>query len=397
MGIAAMDLAQYDKALSYHFQSLILREEEGSTKSIPNALSNIGLVYFKLIDPAKALNYYNRAVKLKWELKDSVDIETMLINMGHCLNQLKQYTKAIELANQALSLCGDNCRQDIIIEAYSCIGNAYLNFDSFKNAEDFYSRALKLSEDLNDIDHSMICLIGLGQIEFARKNYDQSLRYLLRALEKSNSTDYPEMLMNIHKYLARAYKQKSDLQYAFEHQSIQLQLLDSIYNAAFARSLAKVQTEHEERENRKALADKDKLVTLQAEALQTQQRISLFGGLIVLLSIIVILSIYRNYRLRVRINKVLEEKVKLRTRELEESRDNALRNAYLQDHRLTRITNDVQDTLVTIQGLCLAARLEVAEGARIYLDKLEDHTCSLKATLSRFNMENSPLHQKVLL
>jgi hypothetical protein len=205
------------------------------------------------------------------------------------------------------------------------------------------------------------------------------------------------MLMNIHKYLARAYKQKSDLQYAFEHQSIQLQLLDSIYNAAFARSLAKVQTEHEERENRKALADKDKLVTLQAEALQTQQRISLFGGLIVLLSIIVILSIYRNYRLRVRINKVLEEKVKLRTRELEESRDNALRNAYLQDHRLTRITNDVQDTLVTIQGLCLAARLEVAEGARIYLDKLEDHTCSLKATLSRFNMENSPLHQKVLL
>ena len=41
-------LANYDKALAYNFESLILREKDGKLDEVSLALNNIGLVYFKL-------------------------------------------------------------------------------------------------------------------------------------------------------------------------------------------------------------------------------------------------------------------------------------------------------------------------------------------------------------
>src|SRR5437879_3603651 len=62
--------AEYDKALKYNFETLIIREEEGDKKQISIALSNIGLIYYKLEDYRKALFYYKRSIDFMMEVND---------------------------------------------------------------------------------------------------------------------------------------------------------------------------------------------------------------------------------------------------------------------------------------------------------------------------------------
>ena len=49
-GLANMYLGNYDKALDLHYQSLLIREEEGDKKSMRTAINNIGLVFYNLKD-----------------------------------------------------------------------------------------------------------------------------------------------------------------------------------------------------------------------------------------------------------------------------------------------------------------------------------------------------------
>src|SRR5688572_4302951 len=48
LAVAHTFSAEYDKALEYHFESLVVRESEGYQAAISIALNNIGFVYFKL-------------------------------------------------------------------------------------------------------------------------------------------------------------------------------------------------------------------------------------------------------------------------------------------------------------------------------------------------------------
>jgi len=170
MGIAAMYLAQYDRALSYNFQSLILREEEGDKKSIANALNNIALTYNNLRDFENSLKYFNQALAVKQEVNDLTNLDIILTNIGLCYVELNQYVKAIEAINQALSLCGDNCRKIVLMYAYYCKGEVFFSQGQLTSAEASYLISLKISEELHEPRYSMLCLIQLSQIEFAKKN-----------------------------------------------------------------------------------------------------------------------------------------------------------------------------------------------------------------------------------
>ena len=64
-------IAEYDKALEYHFRISCVREEEGNKAEISITLNNIGLVYFKLHNYESALKYYEKCLAIKGEVQDT--------------------------------------------------------------------------------------------------------------------------------------------------------------------------------------------------------------------------------------------------------------------------------------------------------------------------------------
>ena len=110
--------SEFDKALEYHFQSLIIREKEGDKKQISVSLLNIGVVHFKLEDFSLALENYLEALKIKEEINYSYDMEALLVNIGLCYNQLGDYKNARKYFNKAIAICGFQCggKESISIE-----------------------------------------------------------------------------------------------------------------------------------------------------------------------------------------------------------------------------------------------------------------------------------------
>ena len=132
-------LANYDKALEYHFLSLIAREEDDEKEAVTVSLTNIGLVYFKLRNYEKALEYYDRTMKMKEEIGDSHDMDVLLLNMGLCYNSLNNYDEAQRLILKSYSLCGDNCPSKTKIEGEFGLGNAFLGLNKLAEAERHFS------------------------------------------------------------------------------------------------------------------------------------------------------------------------------------------------------------------------------------------------------------------
>ena len=79
-------VANYDKALRYHFECLMLREKRGNLDDINETLNNIGVVYHRLGNNEKELECYQRILRQS----DKIDFkDQLLINIGLCYNELK--------------------------------------------------------------------------------------------------------------------------------------------------------------------------------------------------------------------------------------------------------------------------------------------------------------------
>lgn len=98
-------------------------------------------------------------------------------------NIASQTTKAIEYGNQArlLSLQINNNP----LEAKSCliVGEGYLHLNAYARALEYFLKALRLHEDLDDEDGIALTLDKVGVIYWDIRDFDKALDYFNRSLE----------------------------------------------------------------------------------------------------------------------------------------------------------------------------------------------------------------------
>ncbi|HYG03479.1 MAG TPA: tetratricopeptide repeat protein, partial [Chryseosolibacter sp.] len=118
--------ANYEKALEFHFQSLVEREKYGSPAEVSITLSNIGLVFYKLRNYKEAISYYEKALNLKREFNDKGGIDRVLINIALCYNNLQDFKKARTAIQQAFDECSPKCPSYVEIDGSHALGKTYL-------------------------------------------------------------------------------------------------------------------------------------------------------------------------------------------------------------------------------------------------------------------------------
>ena len=131
LGLAYTLRANYDKALEYNFESLVLREAGGDISEISITLQNLGFVYYKLSNFDEALKYSLRSLELRREANYDFDLDRLLINIGMCYNRIKgddsRYDKAQGYFREALKICASNCSPQINLEAFFGLGVSSFN------------------------------------------------------------------------------------------------------------------------------------------------------------------------------------------------------------------------------------------------------------------------------
>lgn len=413
-GIAYMQLGNYDKALEFHYQSLQIREEEGDKNSVRNALNNIGLVFYNLSDYDRSIQYYLKAIDLSKELNDFKGQERVFSNLGLCYNQLGKFEEAIKSFQEGFKICGSECADNIVKEGLEGLGIAYLARHDLELAKENFLKSLEISRRQNDSRYSSENLFSLGKIEIEQKNEKQGLAYLNEAESLVEAANLAEGKLSVYKELARYYGQRNDYKKSLLYQNKYTQFKDSIYSDKLIKNLTKVQTNYDQRENIKTIAEKDQVLALQKEAILRQQRQYFFivaiACLVVALASISFYYSRRQQRANKEIskaknliqeqnerleshNKELEYKVKDRTSDLLLS-NNALQKLNDElDYFIYKSSHDIRGPLATLKGMCNIALMDLKDPVALnYFKKFDITTDKLNVILTRLQMVNYVTH-----
>ena len=372
-------IANYDIALEYHFKSLELIEHEGDLKQLSITPNNIGLIYYKLANFEKALLYYNWSLKVKNDSQETFDLDILFGNIALCYNGMKNFKKAEEYVYKAFGACVGKCSNTLLMQGQFCFGLISLNSKAYDNAKKRFQSALKYSRINHDLRYESEILMYLGKVDVATQKLDSAQNSMVKAVDVAKKAGNNEMLIQTYRELANLNLNRNNYKSAFLFQQEYAKLNDSIYNRGLIRNIANLQSRYEERANLASIKEKEKSLALQSEIIERQHLQTILVAIISGLFLFIIILLYSNYRKKVKFEVILEERVKSRTAELENSRYEMEQYTLQQKSFIQKTYTESKSLLATIQGIFSVATREVSDVLALqYFTKIKEATQQLE-------------------
>lgn len=286
-----------DKALDYSLQSLHLAEKIGDTLRITSALINIGSIYHNKKDPV-ALNYLLKALPLV-QAQGNTDAYIVLTgDIGEVYFDNNNDDKALEFYQKSIKAAGNQSSTSF---AYNGIGKVYLKEGKYAQALQSHNKALMIAGKFDDNLQTVRALRGIADVHTKLNNTGLAIDFYNKARALAESMDDVKVeLKDLYRDMAYTYAQTQDYSNAFLFQSKYAELKDTLYNIESKKKLNQLQFDFE-------LSKKQNEIVLKEAKIQSerQARIAMMIGLGLLL--IIAFTIYRNYLMKVKTNKILDK------------------------------------------------------------------------------------------
>lgn len=376
--------AEYDKALKYNIECLVLRESIGDKREISISLSNIGLVYYKLNDFEKSIEYYKKAREIKRQINDKYNLDRLLINTGLCLSKIGDYSEARKYIDEGLQACEGKCSDQIILEGQIALGMTFYETKSYTESLSHFERSYEIAKRIGNYRFQAENLLYFARIYLINKDYPTVLKYLKEAESISKQKGYMALLIITYKLFVKLHNDRGDYKNIALFQSKYISLKDSIYSENVIGNLAQLRADFEERENIRVIAEKNQVLSLKEDLLEKQKQQTLLVGFIGVLLLILTGAVYKNYRDKLLVNIKLDQKVKERTEELRVVNVTLTKAYELRESVFQKVSQDTRSIVLGIQGLCRTAQLDLAdEKAREYIQRVEVNADKLVSIFSR--------------
>ena len=339
-----LKMSDPDTAIDYALQIYELAEELQDRTSIARALYLCGVIYHNLGLLSSAIDNLDASRDLYEELQDSFGLATVYNGFGNLWLE-EDDDQALEYFNKSLSIFMELGENRYLPHIYLNIGSSYDGKKEFAKGQIYHFEALELLQKADDSTRVMIsALLNIGMNYEFTNDLDNALLYFLQGLslskklqnnprlvssyfnlgryynkigDYSNSISYLDSAMNIAReqnflseirdnaeLLADSYKKKGDYKSALQYAELYNLVYDSI-NRMEANTLLK--SIEWEREHKREMQQKEAEV----------QRVKLlrnFAMIALLLVLVSLFYIYRNYRIKNKANALLAELDELKTR-----------------------------------------------------------------------------------
>lgn len=346
IGLGYYYQTEFLQTINYWEESLAVYEELGDQAGIANLLSNLGAVNSAEGDETRGIEYLLRSLTLAEEVSDTRRIGTVLLNIGFVYSKKEEtYDKALEYYNQALPLFEQLNYADGIGTTALNIGVIFLDYGDYDSAEVYVERSL---EAVKGTEIEPTSLYYLGRVYAGRKEYERALlvqqqamalaqsygskldeakaimgmgeTYQLqgqhqRALDLylqaipllQGSADFKNEMQEVYEGLSMSFAEVEDFQSAYKYQELLTAIKDTLFYAANQKKLDLLVSlfDNEKKQGEIELLTIDK--ELQEANLQKEKIVknAFVGGFIVIL--IIAFIIFRNYRNKVKTNKLLDK------------------------------------------------------------------------------------------
>ena len=332
-----------DISLNYLRKSLKIAEEINAKPVLKNAYRYIGFIY-RPHEPLKAKEYYVKSLNMAMETGDEIAASYALSAIGNIYEGIAGKSEALmqtalKYYLKSLSIREKSGSYSEIAASLNESSRMYVALNLFDKAAELRQKGFEIAEKNNDVENQVYFCNLIGNDFYGRlKDYEQGLKYQLRAYELGKSLINKEELMcDIAKSVAFCYSSLKNyhlsVDYFIESLKYTEEIKEKERNHDYNLALVKDEIEKELEKQKLLLKDAE----LQKEKAEAKNLTIIRNALIFVFIIVLVfaLIVYRGYKQKLQSNIELDA----RNREIEI----AYRTLEVSEMKLKQITETIND------------------------------------------------------
>ena len=197
---------QYERAIKYFEESLTIARKSGQKDKIANVLNGLGMVYNSWGQYDKAIKYFEEALTVARKSGLENTIAEFLHNIGLVYYEWGQYDKAIKYFEEALAIARKSGQEDKIAYVLNSIGRIYGLWGQYDKAIKYYEEALNIDIKLSKPDGMAMGLRHIGLVYHDWGRYDEAIKYLERALTISRKLNRENDVADVSNNIGHVYR-----------------------------------------------------------------------------------------------------------------------------------------------------------------------------------------------
>jgi len=313
---------EYSEALKWVYKLVPLLDADSKRHDKPYIYNNLGILFYKIRDNARALHYYKIAEQLS-----ATPHPFLLVNKALASAELGLIQEALDELRHARHVCMAFSQKNAMTQLHFAFGSSFIKANQLDSAAMHLTKALAYAKELNDHRMHAETLVYHARIHIQKNQMDSAAHLLKEAEKLTRNNNLNEVLLDVFRQSIVTYEVLKQFESLSRYQSNFIRLKEELYEGDIVRDIALAEGEIMAREHQLELMRQEKEIEIQKESLLLQRWT--YGAetiVMVLLCILATALLYRNQEQK-RIKTLLDEKIRLRSHELQKKRNNTVRRS----------------------------------------------------------------------
>jgi tetratricopeptide (TPR) repeat protein len=358
------DLGEYDDAFFYFTQSHRVATAVKDTFRMLVAYHNVGRVFKELGQYEVALDHLNLAKKMSEQQNDAEGIPYAYDEIGDVQLRRHEYDSALRTLGRALKLSRQLKIDYLGPKIHSKLATAYMGKGDFERARAHYDSAYALSSVTNDRFGVAAVELGRGIVYTKEGKYNEALTKIENSLSVAQELNARVLEINCFNQLSTLWEMKGDFKKSLHFFKQYKQLEDTLFSQEMQGKLLRDQLRFETESRDSRIAFLSQLQAMQKGELKKQEFVRNILVVVMALSGILLVTVYRSGNRRRQINTLLlkhQEEMEKRSEELE-------RLNQVKDKFFSIISHDLRSPINALAGL-----LDLLDKGAVSAEELPKH------------------------
>lgn len=258
IGLALWKLDNYSEALNCLLSALQIARETGNYQDESDILSNIAPIYRDIGKFDFALEYIKESLKIDEKISNKRGIWVNKINMGSVLRQKYIATGDKKFLQESIDIYNSILKRELGIDLDLKLKVLNNLASAFNDVGDFYSsltclnEALKIAQQLKDIEEESNIFGNIGIVNYNLGNYDQAIKFYERTIDSASRLRNGGLLWEAYLEMANAHQKKGEIDLAIQNYKNSIEIIENIrsrlsleeYKASFLGSDKRLSSYH---------------------------------------------------------------------------------------------------------------------------------------------------------
>jgi signal transduction histidine kinase len=367
------DLGDYDEAYHYFTVSYRVAQKLNDSLAMAVALHNVGRVFKELGQYQTSIDHLSRSRKISASIGDLEGEPYSLGELGDVLLRKGKYDSALTFLQQSLSISRKQNLHVLVPRAMIKIAKVYVRKLDYPKAMAYYDTALQMYTKINDRYGIAEVRLGQGLAQKSKGNYNDALTAIQQSLDIAKELNANVLEIQCNEHLSSLWEMKGDHKKALAYFKEYKHLQDTLFSQDMQGKLLLDNLRFETESKDSQIAALSQQQEEQERQLNRQEFVRNILVVVMALSAILLVTVYRSGQRRRKINRLLlqhQEETEKRSEELE-------RLNQVKDKFFSIISHDLRSPINALSGM-----LDLLDKGAVTAEELPLHIKELRV---RFN------------